>query len=158
MYVSGIEELPYPAAVEGGVAGPRMQSNTMPVEDIIALDHPRVLVVEDEFLIRMLIADHLRDAGFTVIEAFNGDEAIALLTAGVVFDLVFTDVRMPGSADGMALLGFIQRTRPDLPVLITSGHLEPELAVAGGARRFLAKPCDPDFVVAAIRAALDAAA
>ena len=117
-------------------------------------DGPRVLVVEDEFLIRMLVADHLRDAGFIVIEAFNGDEAISLLTAGVPIDLVFTDVRMPGAADGMDLLSFIKRTRPDLPVLMTSGHLEPELAYSGGAERFLPKPCDPDFVVAAIQSAL----
>ena len=112
-------------------------------------------MAEDEFLIRILISDHLRDAGFTVIEASNGDEAIAILTSGVPIDLVFTDVRMPGSTDGMALLDFVRRTRPDLPVLMTSGHLEPELAYCGGALKFLAKPCDPDFVVTAIRAALD---
>ena len=117
---------------------------------------PRVLVVEDEFLIRLLVADHLREAGFTVLEAFNGDEAIAILTAGAVVDLVFTDVRMPGAADGMALLEFVQRTQPELPVLMTSGHLEPELAYAGGAARFLPKPCDPEAVIDAIRAALSA--
>lgn len=130
----------------------------MPDKDVAAPGLPRVLVVEDEFLIRMLVADHLRDAGFTVIEAFNGDEAIAILTTGAPIDLVFTDVRMPGAADGMALLAFIKRTQPDLPVVMTSGHLEPELAYAGGARRFLDKPCDPDFVVAAIRTALHAPA
>lgn len=135
-----------------------MQSNLMPEEDFAASASPRVLVVEDEFLIRMLVADHLRDAGFTVVEAFNGDEAISILTAGAPIDLVFTDVRMPGSTDGMDLLTFIKRTRPELPVLMTSGHLEPELAYAGGAERFLSKPCDPDFVVAAIQQVLDAVA
>ena len=115
---------------------------------------PRVLVVEDEFLIRMLVADHLRAEGFTVVEALNGDEAIAILTAGALVDLVFTDVRMPGAADGMALLEFVKRTQPELPVLMTSGHLEPQLAYAGGAAQFLPKPCDPEAVIDAIRAAL----
>lgn len=119
-----------------------------------AASMPRVLVVEDEFLIRLLVADHLREAGFTVVEAFNGDEAIAILNAGALIDLVFTDVRMPGAADGMALLGFVKRTRPDLPVLMTSGHLEPQLAYAGGAAEFLPKPCDPEAVIDAVRAAL----
>ena len=131
-----------------------MQLNSMPEEDADAGGLITVLVVEDEFLIRMLVADHLRDAGFVVIEAFNGDEAIDILATGAAIDLVFTDVRMPGSADGMDLLAFVQSTRPDLPVLMTSGHLEPELAYAGGAQRFLSKPCDPDFVVAAIRKAV----
>ena len=132
-----------------------MQSSSMPDEDLAPTDAPRVLVVEDEFLIRMLVADHLRDAGFAVVEAFNGDEAIAILTSGAPIDLVFTDVRMPGDADGLEVLAFVKRTRPDLPVLMTSGHLEPELAYAGGAERFLSKPCDPDLIVAAVQAALE---
>lgn len=115
----------------------------------------RVLVAEDEFLIRMLVSDHLREAGFTVVEAFNGDEAIVILETGAPFDLVFTDVRMPGAADGMALLSFMTRTRPGVPVVMTSGHLEPALAYAEGARRFLAKPSDPEVIEAAIRAALE---
>ena len=128
----------------------------MPDEEPADVGLMRVLVVEDEFLIRMLVADHLRDAGYNVIEAFNGDEAIAILAAGAAIDLVFTDVRMPGDADGMDVLSFIKQTRPELPVLMTSGHLEPSLAYAGGASGFLAKPCDPDRIVAAVRTALDA--
>ena len=125
---------------------------------MVPAESPRVLVVEDELLIRILVADHLRDAGFTLVEAFNADEAIAILTAGVPIDLVFTDVRMPGAADGMALLEFTTRTRPNVPVLITSGHLEPELAYAGGATLFVPKPCDPDALTLALRSALEAAA
>ena len=124
---------------------------------MVPAESPRVLVVEDEFLIRILVADHLRDAGFTVIEAFNADEAIAILTAGVAIDLVFTDVRMPGAVDGIALLEFVKRTRPDVPVLITSGHLEPARAYAGGATLFLPKPCDPDMITRALRSALETA-
>ena len=118
----------------------------------------RVLVVEDEFLIRMEVAAHLRDAGFEVIEAMNGDEAVAILTARIPIDLVFTDVRMPGSTDGMGLLEFIRRTRPTLPVIMTSGHREPDLAFSGGATAFFPKPSDLEVVVNALRAALKTAA
>ena len=131
-----------------------MQSNSMQDTAEHAADTTRILLVEDEFLIRMLVADHLRASGFAVVEAFNGDEAIAILKSGARFDLVFTDVRMPGSTDGLALLGFIRAAHPDLPVLMTSGHLEPHLAYAGGAVRFLPKPCDLDIVVDELRAAL----
>lgn len=100
----------------------------------------RLLVVEDELLIRMLIADVLRDAGYEVIEAVNGDEALDILKAGVVVDLVLSDVRMPGSTDGLALLAFIRQNLAALPVILTSGHLSPESALAEGAVKFLAKP------------------
>lgn len=125
---------------------------------MVPAEAPRVLIVEDEFLIRMLIADHLREIGYTVIEAFNGDEAIAILKTGAPFDLVFTDVRMPGTSDGMAVLEFVRQTRPELPVLVTSGHLNPDLAHAAGASGFLNKPCELDTVTAAIGLALRNAA
>lgn len=100
----------------------------------------RLLVVEDELLIRMLVADVLRDAGYDVIEAISGDEALEILKAGVVVDLVLTDVRMPGSTDGLALLAFVRQNLAKLPVILTSGHLAPEIALAEGAVKFLAKP------------------
>lgn len=114
----------------------------------------RVLLVEDEFLIRMLTADHLRDAGFHVVEAVNGDEAIAILSAGASIDVVLSDVRMPGATDGLALLAFVRRALPDLPVIITSGHLEPGLAVAAGATKFIPKPCNLDELADGLRTAL----
>lgn len=113
-----------------------------------------VLLVEDEVLIRMMIADYLREAGYSVVEAVNGDEAIAILTAEAVIDLVLSDVRMPGATDGLELLAFVRRTSPDLPVILTSGHLEPGLALAAGATRFIAKPCDLDELAEGLRTAL----
>ncbi|AQR60971.1 response regulator [Brevundimonas sp. LM2] len=118
----------------------------------------RVLVVEDECVIRMVVSDHLRDVGFLVTEAMDGDEAIAILTSGLFIDLVYTDVRMPGVADGMDVLRFVRRTQPDLPVLMTSAHLEPAIAYSGGACGYLAKPTEPEAISVAIRAALDLAA
>jgi CheY-like chemotaxis protein len=71
-----------------------------------------ILVVEDELLVRMMISDCLRDAGFKVIEAFNADEAIQILHSDVCIDLVLSDVRMPGSMDGMELMRYAQERFP----------------------------------------------
>jgi DNA-binding NtrC family response regulator len=132
-----------------------MQSSVPENQAIDAARAPRVLVVEDEFLVRMVIADRLREAGFTVIEAFNGDEAIAILASGASVDLVLTDVRMPGTADGIAVLSFVKQTCPEVPVVVTSGHLEAEIAYEEGAIHFLPKPCALDAIVEAMRAALE---
>jgi DNA-binding NtrC family response regulator len=110
-----------------------------------------ILVVEDEFLIRMLIADELRDAGFNVIEAASADDAIAALDSLVPIDLVFSDVKMPGSLDGIGLLAVVRSTFPTLPVIITSAHLEAASAIADGAARFVPKPYSLLAVVALIR-------
>jgi CheY-like chemotaxis protein len=65
-----------------------------------------ILVVEDEMLVQIMVSDPLRDAGFNVIEAFNADEAIRILHSGVKIDLMLSDVRMPGSMDGLGLLEY----------------------------------------------------
>lgn len=93
---------------------------------------PTVLIVEDEPLIRVDVAEHLRDGGFRVLEATNADEAIATLSIrypDFEIDAVFTDVRMPGPRDGLALARWIRTNRPELPVLLGSGHMsEADLA------------------------------
>jgi CheY-like chemotaxis protein len=100
----------------------------------------RVLVVEDELLIRLVIADALRDEGYEVVEAFNGDEAVDILKADASFDVVVSDVRMPGSIDGLALLDFVRLNHAAMPVILASGHLAPADALARGAAEFLSKP------------------
>lgn len=135
-----------------------MQSKSRPDQSVVAAGAPCVLVVEDEFLIRMVVSDHLRDSGFIVVEAFNGDEAIDILKSGAPIDLIFTDVRMPGEIDGLGLLAYAILHRPQLPVVVTSGHLEASLAYDGGATRFLAKPCTLDAVTGTVQAALRRAA
>lgn len=117
-----------------------MDVSKEPAADALAGRQLRLLVVEDEVFIRMFICDVLRDAGYDVVEAVNGDEALDILKAGVAIDLVLTDVRMPGSTDGLALLAFVRKHLAHLPVIITSGHLECEIALARGAAQFLAKP------------------
>ena len=100
-----------------------------------------ILVVEDEILIRIAACDELRDAGFRVIEADSADEALAIINSGVEIDLVLTDVRMPGTMDGLALRARIQQSHPQMPVIITSGHL-PSGTFFEGRTDFLSKPYD----------------
>lgn len=90
---------------------------------------PAILVVEDEVIIRMLLVDELLDAGFHVIEAANADEAVDCVLSQDPIDLVFSDVRMPGSMDGLELAAWLTRVRPDIKILLTSGHLDAKLAV-----------------------------
>ena len=66
-----------------------------------------VLVVEDEILVRLTMADCLRAAGYVVVEAANATEALAVLTSGEPVDVIFTDVRMPGAMDGLMLARWV---------------------------------------------------
>jgi len=81
-----------------------------------------VLVVEDDAMVRMPIAEYLRDCGYDVLEAGDAAEAMAALHAAGRVSVVFSDVRMPGPMDGFALARWLQKNHPDIPVLLTSGY------------------------------------
>ena len=81
-----------------------------------------VLVVEDEVLVRLVLAEQLRDCGYRVLEAGNAVEAIAVLEADIGVDVLFTDVQMPGPQDGFGLVRWTRRHRPHVKVIVTSGH------------------------------------
>jgi CheY-like chemotaxis protein len=89
---------------------------------------PVVLLVEDEILIRLDTAERLRARGIAVIEAADAAEALAILESGVKVDIVFTDIRMPGTMDGFGLAGAVRTRRPDIKVIFCSGD---ELALRG---------------------------
>ena len=129
----------------------KMTTNTAANTLVHAPPQPCVLVVEDEFLIRLLISDALRDAGYTVIEAANGDEAVEIIRTGIPLDLVFSDVRMPGSVDGLALVEFVKKSGPLVPVLLASGHCDPALARNAGADHFVRKPYEVDALIELVR-------
>ena len=89
---------------------------------------PRILLVEDEFLVRLNAAEFLENAGFEVIEAWDGQEAVRLLGVIGHFHALFTDVRMPGTIDGVDLAFHVRQRHPILPVLVVSGYA-PNLAL-----------------------------
>lgn len=97
-----------------------MTSRLAPVIDE-ATSAPRILVVDDDWLIRDLISTVLREDGAVVAEAADADEAWKHLTAGSPVDLVFTDHNMPGSMNGAQLAALIRRELPGVDVVVVSG-------------------------------------
>jgi len=97
-----------------------------------------ILVVEDEFLIRFMLADSLREIGYQVLEAADGDEGFEILISGQVIDLIITDVRMPGAIDGMELTRRSKSMAPARPVIVCSADLFK--SQSHPADEFLAKP------------------
>src|SRR5690554_3053860 len=86
-----------------------------------------VLLAEDEPLIRLDIAYELRGAGWSVVEVGTADAAIPLLDT-IKFDVVVTDVNMPGQADGLDLVRLVNEGLPDVRVVVISGTCEPPMA------------------------------
>src|SRR5271156_5966855 len=84
----------------------------------------RILVVEDEPIIRFAMAEALRELGVSVVEAATADEAWAYLTSGTGVDLVFTDHRMPGSMTGAQFAARIRLKYPALQVVVTSANFD----------------------------------
>jgi CheY-like chemotaxis protein len=109
------------------------------------VSRPIVLVVEDNSLVRIVIADFLESAGFVVIQAEDGAAALVILASGAEFNILFTDVRMPGPIDGAGVALLMREQRPDMPIVVTSGHGIPSLLPSGG--RFVPKPYDNRKVV-----------
>ncbi len=113
-----------------------------------------ILIVEDEVLIRLVVADYLRECGFRVHEAASADEAVAVLqSADISVDVVFSDVEMPGAMDGFALARWVRENRPGTEVILTSG-IARSAEIAGGlceAGPMLAKPYQPQGVVERIK-------
>jgi two-component system, response regulator PdtaR len=96
-----------------------------------------VLVVEDEVLVRAAAVAYLQDRGFSVLEASSGDQAQSLMRHTPDIGVVFSDVQMPGSLDGVALAQWVATECPWVRVLLTSGRSVPEQSLAW---RFIAKP------------------
>ena len=119
-----------------------------------ALEAPIVLLVEDEVLIRMAMADALRDEGFVVIEASFPREAVSAVKGGLTPDVLFTDIKMPGDMDGLALAETLQDKLPHLNVFIASGH-ERGVREAKQLQNFIVKPYEPVEVAKRIKSAFE---
>ena len=106
-----------------------------------------VVLVEDEFLVRMLMADVLSDAGFRVLEASDAQEALALLEARPDVQVLVTDVDMPGPLDGLALVRIVGRSWPGVGILVVSGRIDPSPGDLPAGACFLAKSCPPSTLI-----------
>ena len=112
---------------------------------------PAVLIVEDEPLVRMGAVKIIEDAGFDVIEAASADEAIRILECRSDIRVVFTDIHMPGSMDGLKLAHAVRNRWPPIKIIVTSGRdliTEQDLPEGG---RFFTKPYDAIAITDALR-------
>jgi two-component system, response regulator PdtaR len=114
-----------------------------------------ILVVEDEELARLIIADYLKDAGFTVLESSNAEDALALLEARSEVRAVVLDIVMPGTMDGVALAHRIYQRWPRLGLLVVSGRDPPKAAQLPPGTGFLPKPYFGPSIVGRVRAIID---
>ena len=112
-----------------------------------------VLLVEDEVLVRLLMADILEDAGFRVIAAADAWAALNWLDGGADVQVLFTDVHMPPGIDGLELARRVHERWPWVGLVITSGLARPRVEEIAGYGTFLPKPSHPDRVVQAIEQA-----
>jgi two-component system, response regulator PdtaR len=110
-----------------------------------------VLVVEDEFLVRMDAVDSIARAGFRVYEANNADEAIRILETNHNIRVVFTDINMPGSMDGLKLAHYVRGRWPPIKLIITSGHTLPAGEELPDGADYFAKPYQLEKVTRSIR-------
>jgi two-component system, response regulator PdtaR len=101
---------------------------------------PVVLIVEDDPLLRMLAVEFIDEAGFGTLEACDADQAIAILESCSEITVLFTDINMPGSMDGLQLAHVVSNRWPVIEILIASGHVQLQLADLPPNGRFLRKP------------------
>jgi CheY-like chemotaxis protein len=107
---------------------------------------PIVLIVEDEFLLRMDAVDMIASAGFDTLEAVNADDAIEILETRPDIAVVFTDIQMPGSMDGLKLARAVRGRWPPIKIVATSGQVDVRAVDLPEGGRFLPKPYSPTQV------------
>jgi CheY-like chemotaxis protein len=117
-------------------------------------NRPTVLVVEDEGLVRLDAAETLRDAGFAVLEAANAYDALAVVIGGEKVDLLFTDINMPGPIDGLELAKRVNRLKPRIHLLLTSGKATPARGQIPDSGAFIPKPYSAEAVTRVVSAML----
>ncbi|MDK1491245.1 PAS domain S-box protein [Sinorhizobium sp. 7-81] len=120
----------------------------------IPTGHETILVVEDDARVRRVVVSRLRDAGYSVIEAEAGAQALQLLAEHPEVSLVFTDMIMPGGMNGGELAQHVRSLRPNVKTLLTSGYAEPN-AAGGAAGSWLQKPYTARELAVRLRELLD---
>jgi CheY-like chemotaxis protein len=111
---------------------------------------PVVLIVEDEILLRLHAREVIEDGGFDVVEAKNADDAISILEQRNDVVLIFTDINMPGSMDGLKLTHFVKDRWPPIKIIATSGHARITADDLPEGSHFVPKPYQPTEIANAI--------
>jgi CheY-like chemotaxis protein len=119
---------------------------------MMVLDHSSipavVLVVEDEMLLRMRAVDMVEDAGYTSVEAVDADAAFAILESRSDIALLFTDIQMPGSMDGLGLARSVHDRWPPIKIILVSGQLKLANIDIPAGSRFFGKPLEARVMIA----------
>jgi CheY-like chemotaxis protein len=122
---------------------------------MVDLDHSIVpavvLVVEDEMILRMRAVDMVEDAGYTSVEAVDADEAVAILESRSDIALMFTDIQMPGSMDGLRLAHAVRERWPPIKIILVSGQLKAANIDIPADSRFFGKPLEDQEMIAEMR-------
>jgi len=127
----------------------------------MSTDSPQVanvLVVEDEMVLRMRAVDIVEDAGFCPVEAVNADQAISILESRSDISLLFTDIQMPGSMDGLKLAHAVHDRWPSIKIILVSGQVTPTDAERPVDSRFFGKPLAVEQMIAELQAMVGAGA
>jgi two-component sensor histidine kinase/CheY-like chemotaxis protein len=110
-----------------------------------------VLVVEDEMMLRMCAVDIVEDAGFTSVEAVNADDALVILESRSDIDLLFTDIQMPGTMDGLKLAHAVHARWPTIKIMLVSGQVTPSESEKPANSRFYGKPLEVKKMIAELQ-------
>ena len=113
---------------------------------------PNVLIVEDEMMLRMRAVDIVEDAGFHSVEAVNADEAMSILESRSDISLLFTDIQMPGTMDGLKLAHTVHNRWPGIKIILVSGQVRPSDAERPEDSRFFGKPLGMQQMIVELQA------
>jgi two-component sensor histidine kinase/DNA-binding response OmpR family regulator len=119
---------------------------------------PNVLVVEDEMVLRMRAVDIVEDAGFNAVEAVNADEALAILESRSDISLLFSDIQMPGTMDGLKLAHAVYDRWPAIKIILVSGQVKPSDDDKPADSRFFGKPIEVQQLIAELKELVGAGA
>jgi two-component sensor histidine kinase/CheY-like chemotaxis protein len=110
-----------------------------------------VLVVEDEMVLRMRAVDLVEDAGFTAVQAVNADEALSILESRSDISLLFSDIQMPGSMDGLKLAHAVHDRWPSIKIILVSGQIKLADIDKPADSRFFGKPLEVTQMIAELQ-------
>jgi two-component sensor histidine kinase/ActR/RegA family two-component response regulator len=128
------------------------------MSSLLVAPKTNVLVVEDEMVLRMRAVDIVEDAGFTAVEAVSADEALAILEARSDISLLFSDIQMPGSMDGLKLAHAVHDRWPSIKIILVSGQIKLSDEDKPADSRFFGKPLEVEHMIAQLQAMVGAGA